>query len=90
MVLGRTFESGPDLARYDGRLQADDQLADADVRRLMSALGPAQTVGAEERQAAIVCLLSASEGWRDASGLAGGAFADDAPTATGLKVGKGE
>jgi hypothetical protein len=73
------------LARHDGRLRADEEMADADVRRLLSPLSPNHTATPEDRQAAIVCLLSASEGWRDASGLAGGAFADDAPAATRLR-----
>ena len=78
------------MARHDGSLQADREATDADMRLLLASLDGRPTTSAEERQAAIVCLLSASDGWRDASGRAGGAFANDGTEETGLKVRKGE
>ena len=73
------------MARHEGRLQAEREATGADMRLL---LGPAAVAlaSAAERQEAIVCLLSASEGWHDACSRAGGAFADEGRDETGLKV----
>ena len=38
-----------------------------------------------ERRAAIACFLSHGEGWRDAKGALGGAFAGPAPAMPGLR-----
>jgi len=46
------------------------------MAELLRALGRDETAANRERQAAIACLLSASEGWRDAVGQLGGAFAE--------------
>jgi hypothetical protein len=42
--------------------------------------GSAQRLSDRERQDAIICYLTRSEGWQDALKLLGGAFAPDAKT----------
>ena len=77
------------MARYDGKLLADGEASAADVRLILASRSRLP-VSASERYDALVCLLSASEGWRDACSRAGGAFAGDDKDETGLKVVKGE
>ncbi len=72
------------LARYEGKLQANGEASAAEIR-LILASHPSCAVTASERHSALVCLLSASEGWRDAYSRAGGAFAGDDEDETGLK-----
>lgn len=78
------------MARYDGKLQAEREASEADMRLLVRSLESQGILTSEERQAAIVCLLSASEGWRDASDRLDGAFASESADETRLKIVKGE
>jgi hypothetical protein len=63
------------LARHEGKFEAIAETS-LDMAELLRALGRDETAANRERQAAIACLLSASEGWRDAVGQLGGAFAE--------------
>jgi hypothetical protein len=76
------------LSRLDRKFTAagDSPLELAD---LLSALEPNAHAGAPEWRDAIACYLSASEGWRDASPVLGGAFAKGA-SAKGLRGKKGQ
>jgi len=74
---------------------AGEAAASLDVRLLISELAVQQAqLSDRDRQAAIACYLSASEGWRSASQRLGGAFAGRAHRAlregTGLSAGKEE
>ena len=85
---------GSDLSRYEGKFRGE-AAASLDVSRLISELAGQQAqLNARDRQAAIACYLSASEGWRSASQRLGGAFAGRAHTplreGTGLSAGKEE
>jgi hypothetical protein len=62
------------LARFDGNLKAAGE-AKLDVDELVSALSSTAKRVEQERQDAIACFLSASEGWKDARGTLKGAFA---------------
>ena len=62
------------MARFDGKLKAAGE-AKLDVDELLSALSGSSGAGQRERQEAIACFLSASEGWRDAKGRLKGTFA---------------
>jgi hypothetical protein len=64
------------LSRFEGRFQADGQVGDPEVATLLGRLHEvSQAASAAERQEAIVCLLSASDGWRRASKRLRGTFA---------------
>ena len=65
------------MARFDGKLTAAGD-ATIDAAELLAALGAQAAISRSERQEAIIRYLSASDGWRDASELLGGAFADEA------------
>jgi hypothetical protein len=62
------------LARFDGNLKAAGE-AKLDVDELLSALSSTANRAEQERQDAIACFLSASEGWKDAKDRLKGAFA---------------
>jgi hypothetical protein len=62
------------LARFDGNLKAAGE-AKLDVDELLSVLSGTSGAGQKERQEAITCFLSASEGWRDAKSRLKGTFA---------------
>ena len=62
------------MARFDGNLKAAGE-AKLDVDELLSALNAASSLGREERQDAIACFLSVSEGWKDARNSLKGTFA---------------
>ena len=62
------------MARFDGNLKAAGE-AKLDVDELLSALSSTANRAERERQDAIACFLSASEGWKDAKGRLKGAFA---------------
>ena len=70
------------MARFDGNLKAAGE-AKLDVDELLSALSGTSGAGQRERQEAIACFLSASEGWRDAREALKGTFAS-LPRATWL------
>ncbi len=74
------------MARHEGDFQAAAETS-LEMEELLRALENAESAADRDRQAAIACLLSASEGWRDAVGRLGGAFAEG-PTKTGLTDGK--
>ncbi len=85
---------GSGLSRYEGKF-AGEVAASLDVSRLLSELAGQQSqLSDRDRQIAIACYLSASEGWRSASQRLGGAFAGRAHAAlrqgTGLSAGKEE
>ena len=63
------------MARFDGNLKAAGE-AKLDVDELLSALNAASNLGREERQDAIACFLSVSEGWKDARDSLKGTFAN--------------
>jgi hypothetical protein len=62
------------LARFDGNFEAAGE-AKLDVDELLSALTGASGRARKERQEAIACFLSASEGWKDAKEALNGTFA---------------
>jgi hypothetical protein len=74
------------LARFDGNLKAAEE-AELNVDELLAALSVSSGSGQQERQAAIACFLSSSEGWKDARDALEGAFAPLSKTAW-LKDGK--
>ena len=74
------------MARHEGELRAAAETS-LEMGELIRALSRGESVQGRERQAAIACLLSASEGWRDAAERLGGAFAEEGRKA-GLTSGK--
>ena len=62
------------MARFDGDLKAAGE-AKVDIGELLSVLSSGSNLGREERQDAIACFLSVSEGWRGARETLKGAFA---------------
>jgi len=62
------------LARFEGNLKAARE-AKLDIDELLLALSAASNLGREERQDAIACFLSVSEGWKDARATLKGTFA---------------
>jgi hypothetical protein len=82
------------LSRFEGKFQGEAAQS-LDVSLLLAELAGQQSqLSDRDRQTAIACYLSASEGWRSASQRLGGAFAGRAfarrETATGLSNGKKE
>ena len=65
------------MARHEGEFEAAAETS-LEMGELLRALQSAESANDRERQAAIACLLSASEGWRDACRRLGGAFAEGA------------
>jgi len=74
------------LARHEGEFQAAAETS-LELDELLRALQSAESAADRDRQAAIACLLSASEGWREAVVRLSGAFAEGA-TRSGLTDGK--
>ena len=62
------------MARFDGNLKAAGE-ARLDIDELLTALSAASNLGREDRQDAIACFLSVSEGWKDARATLKGTFA---------------
>jgi hypothetical protein len=63
------------LSRFEGKFQGEAAVS-LDVSLLLAELAGQQAqLSDRDRQAAIACYLSASEGWRNASQRLGGAFA---------------
>lgn len=75
------------MARFDGKLTAAGE-STIDAAELLAALDAQAAISPDERTEAIIRFLSASDGWRDARELLGGAFADraGAPPGTGKKL----
>ena len=63
------------MARHEGEFEAAAETS-LEMGELLRALARTESAADRERQAAIACLLSASEGWRDAVDRLGGAFAE--------------
>jgi hypothetical protein len=63
------------LAKHEGEFEGAAATS-LDMAELIRALRQAGSADAKERQAAIACLLSASDGWRQAAKQLGGAFAE--------------
>ena len=63
------------MARFDGNLKAAGE-AKLDVDELLAVLAASSNLGREERQDAIACFLSVSEGWKDARATLKGTFAN--------------
>ena len=74
------------MARFDGDLKAAGE-ARLDIDELLSVLSGESNLGKEERQDAIACFLSVSEGWKDARDSLKGAFANF-PRPSWLRDGK--
>ena len=74
------------MARHEGEFEAAAETS-LEMGELLQALRRADSAAARERQEAIACLLSASEGWRDAAERLNGAFAEE-KNVTGLTDGK--
>lgn len=64
------------LSRLDGKLTAADETP-LDLAELLAALEAQPCPNGQDWREAITCYLSASEGWKDACQLLGGAFAGD-------------
>ena len=73
------------VARFEGKFTPAEE-AEPSLAELLAAMSAQGGVTATDRQQAIACVLSASEGWREALALLGGAFAGDG--ATGLRTDK--
>ena len=76
------------MARFDGKLTAAGESI-VDAAELLAALGAQASLSPSERKEAIIRYLSASDGWRDAGELLGGAFADEAKAPPGRSDSKG-
>ena len=63
------------MARHEGEFEAAAETS-LEMAELLRALTRTDSASDRERHAAIACLLSASEGWRDAVEQLGGAFAE--------------
>ena len=74
------------MARHEGEFEAAAETS-LELEELLRALHSDESAADRDRQAAIACLLSASDGWRDAVERLGGAFADGR-TRTGLTDGQ--
>jgi hypothetical protein len=72
------------VSRNEGKI-GNDGNAPVDATEILAALAGEGTVSGKSRQNAVSCYLSASEGWREASTVLGGAFAADDQV---LKAGK--
>ena len=64
------------MSRYDGRFDAAAEIP-INAAELVAALEARAEARSRERQDAIACFLSGSEGWQDALTLLGGAFAPE-------------
>ena len=64
------------MSRYDGRFDAAAEIP-IDAAELVAALEARAEARSRERQEAIACFLSGSDGWQEALALLGGAFAPD-------------
>ena len=67
---------GTGLSRFEGDFRPSGD-APLSIAELLAILDRHSAGGEHERQQAIACFLSASEGWRDAVKALGGAFASD-------------
>ena len=65
------------MARHEPEFRAATE-GPLSLAELMALLGDAQALTERDRQEAIACYLSASDGWADAARRLGGAFAAEA------------
>jgi hypothetical protein len=77
------------LSRFEGNFAAAGG-APLDNGELSDLLSAFSATNGRERQQAIACYLSASEGWNEAMKALGGAFATDAAKAGPLSAAKGD
>ena len=62
------------MSRIEGKIGDEDDLP-VDAAEILAALAREKRSDGSRRQGAVSCYLSASEGWRQAAALLGGAFA---------------
>ena len=74
------------MSRFEGKFEGDGD-PPVDAADILAALEREARPGGKRRQDAVSCYLSASDGWREASTVLGGAFAAEGE---GLKAEKGE
>lgn len=74
------------MARHETDFAASAE-APLSMEELLALLGSGPAADQHSREEAIACVLSSSDGWRDAMRALRGAFAGDA---TGLKERKGD
>jgi hypothetical protein len=74
------------LARHENQFDAGAE-APLSMEELLALLGPGSSADKHSREEAIACVLSGSEGWREAMRSLGGAFAGEE---AGLKERKGD
>jgi hypothetical protein len=72
------------VSRIDRKIGGEDDQP-ADAADILAALARDAGGAARQRQEAVSCYLSGSEGWQEALALLGGAFAKEE---TGLKASK--
>lgn len=70
------------MAKYDRHMEAAAEV-DIDLSELFKSLGNRREK-ISDRQQAIACFLSGSDGWRQAAGHLGGSFTDPAEKDLGL------
>jgi hypothetical protein len=63
------------VSREEKEFVANGEVSEPDLATLLERLAELSTCPDEARQEAIVCLLSGSEGWREAADRLSGAFA---------------
>ena len=63
------------MSRNEGKIGGQGEAA-VDAAEILAALRREAGEGATSRQDAVRCYLAADEGWKEASELLGGAFAD--------------
>jgi hypothetical protein len=71
---------GAGLSRFEGELKAS-AYAPLSVEEVVAILNGNTAATDHRRQEAIACVLSASDGWKDAVKSLGGAFASESATA---------
>jgi len=64
------------VSRYDGRFDASAE-ASIDPAELVAEIAARAEARSRERQDAIACFLSGSEGWQQALNILGGTFAPE-------------
>ena len=66
---------GDAVSRFEGKIEGE-KASVADAADILAALVRGAGDGSERRKDAVTLYLSASEGWREASSVLGGAFAE--------------
>ena len=73
------------MARHESNIRASAE-GPLSLNELLALLGEGKAEAERERQDAIACYLSASEGWSEAVQRLGGAFAAEAQELKGRKA----